>query len=506
MLAFVFARPNSVRFIPVQFRSPYTTVRQSYCCNTFQFSPAAWAVVFPEPRELADGFANRDRLYCGDLADYLEVHYSECEDGLSRMQASIPYLPECNVSVKRIVILGGGFAGLWSAVGAARKLDELGVGPDAVEVTLVNRDAFHAIRVRNYEADLTSVRLPLDSALGPIGVNRVEGEVGEIDVASQAISVRTAMGPQTLRYDRLVFALGSQLVRPNVAGLAEFAFDVDTYAAAERLNAHIRSLPCRPDSPGRMTVVVVGAGLTGIEAAAEMPGKLRTALQSANLTGPIRVILADHQSQVGSDMGEHARPVIEEALKSLAVEVRLGIEVVAVDPHGVKLATGEEIPAETVVWCAGMRANPLTRFFPTEHDRFWRIPVDEFMRVTGIVNVFAVGDVASAMMDDQHASVMSCQHARPMGRFAGHNVVADLFGLPMLPLRIDWYVTVLDLGPWGAVYTEGWDRRVVAQGAVAKRTKQTINCQRIYPPSSGNRSEILAAAEPVIQRPPSREK
>jgi NADH dehydrogenase len=66
------------------------------------------------------------------------------------------------MSAKQIVVLGGGFAGLWSAVGAARKLDELGYGPDAAEVTLVNRAAFHNIRVRNYEADLSAVRVPLD--------------------------------------------------------------------------------------------------------------------------------------------------------------------------------------------------------------------------------------------------------------------------------------------------------------------------------------------------------
>jgi NADH dehydrogenase len=61
---------------------------------------------------------------------------------------------------------------------------------------------------------------------------------------------------------------------------------------------------------------------------------------------------------------------------------------------------------------------------------------------------------------------------------------------------------VLDLGSWGALYTEGWDRHVVARGADAKRTKQTINCQRIYPPRSGNLAEILAAAAPVVQSPP----
>ena len=111
----------------------------------------------------------------------------------------------------------------------------------------------------------------------------------------------------------------------------------------------------------------------------------------------------------------------------------MGIEVVSISPAGMTLKSGEEIPAATVVWCAGMRANPLTRLFPVERDRFGRLPVDEFMRVRGMANVFAAGDVAWAMMDERHASVMSCQHGRPMGRFAGHNVVCDLFGLTDAP-------------------------------------------------------------------------
>ena len=89
-----------------------------------------------------------------------------------------------------------------------------------------------------------------------------------------------------------------------------------------------------------------------------------------------------------------------------------------------------------------------------------------------------------------------------MGRFAGHNVVCDLLNLPMLSLRIDWYTTILDLGQWGSVYTEGWDRHVVARGETAKRTKQLINCHRIYPPLTRNRREILDAAAPVVQSPP----
>ena len=406
------------------------------------------------------------------------------------------------MDAKRILVLGGGFAGLWSAVGAVRKLDDLGVASDAAHVTLVNRDPFHNIRVRNYEADLTRARIPLDDVLGPIGVSRVEGEVTDIDLNEQIVTVTTTSGEQSLAYDRLVLALGSQLLQPNIPGLAEYAFDVDTYKGAIRLNTHLQSLPSQPHSPGRLTVVVVGGGLTGIEVATEMPGRLKAALAQANESKPIRVILADHQPRVGSNMGESARPVIEQALAALGIETLPAIEIVAIAPDGITLGSGEMIATSTVVWCAGMRANPLTRLLSVETDRFGRIAVDEFMRVRGVANVFAAGDVAWAMIDDDHTSVMSCQHSRPMGRYAGHNVVADLFGLPMLPLRIESYVTILDLGPWGAVYTEGWDRRVVAQGGAAKRTKQLINGQRIYPPLTGDRAEILGAAEPVVQKAP----
>ena len=149
------------------------------------------------------------------------------------------------------------------------------------------------------------------------------------------------------------------------------------------------------------------------------------------------------------------------------------------------LSTGEVVPAATVVWCAGMKASPLTAQLPVERDRLGRLPVDDYLRVRGVPDVFAAGDVAAAQMDDEHLSVMSCQHGRPMGRYAGYNVISDLLGEPMLALRIPWYVTVLDLGPTGAVYTEGWDRQVVATGAVAKATKTMINTERIYPPRRG---------------------
>jgi NADH:ubiquinone reductase (H+-translocating) len=398
----------------------------------------------------------------------------------------------------RIIVLGAGFAGLWAAIGAARKFDEAGVERRAApEILVVDRNPYHNIRVRNYEVDLSDVAIPLAELLEPIGVHHVIGEVQGIDPLKREVAVATKADREVLSYDRLVLTLGSELVRPPVPGLAAHGFDVDTYAAAVRLNAHLAALGELAESPGRSTVVVVGAGFTGIEVAAEMPSKLKDA---RIVDG--RVVLVDSNPVLGRTIGDEARPVITEALSMLGVETRLGVKIVSVNATGITLSSGEFIHARTVVWCAGMAASPIAAELAGEHDRYGRVLVDQFMRATSLTNVFAAGDAAAFMLDGAHHTVMSCQFARPMGRFAGHNVAADLLGLPMLPLDIDWYVTVLDLGGWGALYTQGWDRHVYAAGPAAKLTKQTINHHRIYPPRSGRRADLFAAAAPAVQAPP----
>lgn len=397
------------------------------------------------------------------------------------------------------MILGAGFAGLWAAAGAARKLDELGIGPDRVELLVIDQGAFHCIRVRNYEPDLTGARVPLAGVLDPIGVKHRAARVTAIDLGRRVVTCAGDGGDAEVFYDRLVFALGSKLVLPGIPGLSEHGFAVDTYGQAARLQAHLAALPARPPSAARATVLVVGAGFTGIETAAEMPARLRALFPGPGQ--PPRTILADHGPRIGAGMGADAARVIDQALLELGIETRPGVAVAAVDAHGATLSDTERIPAETVIWCGGMRAHDLAASFPVPLDPLGRLPVEPTLRIRGRTE-FAAGDAAVLPIDGVHASVMSCQHARPMGRFAGHNVVCDLLGLPLLPLSIGWYATVLDLGPWGAVQTEGWDRRLAASGPAAKRTKQAINRVRIYPPASGRRRDILDAAAPTVQQPP----
>jgi len=405
--------------------------------------------------------------------------------------------------MKRILIIGGGFAGLWSALGAARKIDEQNRGSE-VEVVLVNPTANHSIRVRNYEENLADTLVPLADVLDPAGVLWIKGEVTDIDPAAKRVTVIAEGSSKSVSYDKLVLASGSQLAYPPIPGLTEYAFDVDTYAGAKRLERHLDKVAASTEA-GSLTAVVIGAGLTGIEIAAELPSRLRNiaARHGGTLVGgpQVRVILADRTPEIAAAMGG-AQPVIVGALTELGVELVPGMNLQAVDNNGLTLADGTRIEASTIIWCGGMRANPLTRCIPVERDALGRVPVNPYMQVEGIHDIFAAGDVARAVFEGKHASVMSCQHGRPMGRFAGHNVVCDLLGLPMLPLDIDWYTTILDLGPWGAVYTEGWDRKLAAQGQRAKKVKEVINRQRIYPPRTRDRAALFDAAAPSIQAPP----
>jgi NADH:ubiquinone reductase (H+-translocating) len=395
---------------------------------------------------------------------------------------------------QRILIIGAGFAGMWSALAAARVLDLAGRTDGSVEIALIAPEPVLHLRPRFYEIGAGEMKAPLDEIFNEVGVRYIQGHVEQIRTGANEVSIVGPDGtPFTVSYDRLVLAAGSRLFRPELPGLRQHCFSVDQLDEAAALENHIKRLADLPDTPARNTIVVAGGGFTGIETAAEMPARLRASLGD---TTDVKVIILEQADAIGPDLGPGPRPVIEQALTELGVTWRINTAVTAIDPGGLSLSTGEYIASKTVIWTAGARASILTAQIPADQDRFGRLLVDRDLHVIGVDNVFATGDVACAVTDDRgNHAMMSCQHAMNLGRFAGHNVAADLLGLPTLPYSQPRYVTCLDLGPWGAVYTEGWDRQVKLVGAEAKALKHKINTQRIYPPRA-DRAEALAAADP----------
>jgi NADH dehydrogenase len=394
----------------------------------------------------------------------------------------------------RLVIIGAGFAGMYAALSAARLRDIQGASPEELEIALVAPEPTLVVRPRLYEPRPETLTAPLQDVLKAIDVVYVQGSAETIDTQSRVVEIVAAKGAKKrLSYDRLVVATGSRLFRPNVPGLAEHGFSVDQLDDAIALDRHLHSLADRPAKNGRDTVVVAGSGFTGIEAATEMPARLRAILGK---DAKPRVIIVDRNSAIAPDMGAGPRPVIEDALRKLGVETRLGAGVAALDKSGVTLSDGERIESETVIWAAGFRAAPLTAQIPAERDNLGRLLVDRDLRVPRVAGVFATGDAARAASDDLgNYALMSCQHATRMGALAGNNAAAELLGVPTKPYHQKGYATCLDLGEAGAIFTRGWDRKLEMVGAGAKKTKQEINTVWIYPPRA-ERAAALASADP----------
>jgi NADH dehydrogenase len=395
---------------------------------------------------------------------------------------------------QRIVIVGAGFAGMYAALSAARLRDIAGVAADQLEIVLIAPEPMLVVRPRLYEPNPESLTAPLGGLLKAIDVRYEQGSVESVDTKVRSIVSVDANGDRKVTtYDRLVIATGSRLFRPPVPGLEEHSFSVDDLYEAIALDRHLHRLAERPASKARNTVVVAGGGFTGIEAATEMPIRLRQVLGE---NAEVRVVLVERNNSVAPDMGPGPRPIIESALRDLGIETRVGAGVVSLDRSGVMLDSGERIESETIVWAAGIRAAPLTQQIPAERDNFGRLLVDAVLRVPSVAGVFATGDAAKAASDDiGNYALMSCQHATRMGAFAGNNAAAELLRLPPLPYHQKAYTTCLDLGEAGAIFTRGWDRKVELVGDDAKKMKHDINTVWIYPPIA-ERAAALASADP----------
>ncbi|MFW0973935.1 NAD(P)/FAD-dependent oxidoreductase [Leclercia pneumoniae] len=396
---------------------------------------------------------------------------------------------------KQLLIVGSGFAGMWAAVSAAR-VAELS-GSDDLQIAVLAPAAELRVRPRFYEENVAGLRAPLSDLYAELDVEFIAGHAERIDTAEKTVWYRAQDGGMSLRnYDRVILATGSQIRRPAISGLAEYAFDIDQMESAQIFEKHLDELVNQPASLARNTVVVCGGGFTGIELATELPARLRARFGDDTQT---RVIVVERGDKIGGRFSEALSQVIAEASIGLGVEWRVNSEVESIDATGVTLKGGELIESSTVVWTAGVEAHPLTQQIRAERDAQGRLRVNDLLQIPVLPDVYATGDTAHAKTDELgNTALMTCQHAIQLGKFAGHNAAASLLNATPHPYRQVNYVTCLDLGGWGAVYTEGWEQAVKSVREEAKKIKIAITNELIYPPAA-NRAIAFAAGDPLAK-------
>jgi NADH dehydrogenase len=355
----------------------------------------------------------------------------------------------------RVLILGGGFAGL----GAGQKLAEV----DA-DVVLFDQHDYHTFQPLLYQVatDLlepTTVGSPLRGLFNKQENARVhQAAVTRVNLDARTVEFAEA---KPAEYDYLVLGLGAEVNFFGTEGAPEHAFPMYTLADAMRLREHVLERWGAADlddglvEDGALNVVVVGGGPTGVESAGAI-AELYRHLFVKDYPGlpqeQARIILVEASPQLFSMFKEKLRDYTAKTLEERGVELVLGQHVTSVAPTRVTLSSGEEIKAHTLVWGAGLQASPLAASLGLELQRGNRVPVEPDLSIPGHPEAFAVGDVAwitepeTGEVLPQLGSV-----ALQSGEWAGENIARLIRGEPTKPFEYTDKGTMATIGPGAAV-------------------------------------------------------
>jgi NADH dehydrogenase len=361
----------------------------------------------------------------------------------------------------RIVIIGAGFAGLEVA-------SELGNTP--ARVTVIDRQNAHVFIPLLYQV-ATAALSPSDIAL-PIrqtlkryrNIDVMLGTVNGIDTGQQSVLVDGKSVP----YDTLVVATGSG---QSYFGKDEWAHHApglkslqDARSIREKILTAFEKAEVTNDEEERrrlMTFVVVGGGPTGVEMAGAISELARRTLKDEFRyiqTATVRIVLLEAGDQVLSAFPQPLARKAQEQLERLGVEVRTGCRVSDVNGRGV-VACGETIPAATVVWGAGVAASPAATWLGVEPGRGGTVPVDQNLRVSGLKEVYVLGDTALCSGKDGKPLPQLAQVARQQGKYLGRALRRRLTGRPWPgPFRFRHYGDMATVGRHAAVADFGWWR------------------------------------------------
>ncbi|WP_086831919.1 NAD(P)/FAD-dependent oxidoreductase [Streptomyces sp. NRRL B-24572] len=392
----------------------------------------------------------------------------------------------------RIVVLGAGYAGAYTAGTLARRLS-----PADTEITVVNAEPDFVQRLRLHQlAAGQEIEAPkLTDVFAGTGIRLRLARVTAVDPERQVVAVADADGGGEIGYDTLLYALGSHGADHGLPGVAEHAFDVASRPSALRLRERLDGLSGRGEGG---SVLVVGDGLTGIETATEI-AESRPGLSVALVA----------RGELGARLSAGARGHLRRACDRLGVTVLEYTEVEAVEAARVLCADGTALASDATVWTAGFAVGPIAAA-GLEVTEDGRIIVDRTMRSVSHPNVYAVGDSAHAVGDNGRPLPMSCASAGYTGMQATAAIVGRLTGRKVPNTKLEYPGNHISLGRRDGILQmvddEGLAKPKYVGGRKAARIKAGILKMSLWAnshPTFGlpKRKHRLAAAAPVPVAP-----
>jgi len=378
---------------------------------------------------------------------------------------------------KKVLIIGGGFGGLFTALDLAANAD----------VTLVSDTDHFCFRPLLYEylsGEVEAWHIAPDyKELFSAEINFVRGAVDAVDFENQTVKVSTRQ--DSFDYNALVLAVGGVTNFWNVVGAEDFALPFRDIADADELrNQMTRALDkvsptlAPQDAREKLTFAVVGGGASGVELATKMSDLLTDAFRRRGLKGEPHVSLLEMSNQIVPGMGEDIRSYVEKTLLDKHIDVHLQTEVLEVKPHGIICEhNGKQTEIETVatVWTAGVKVNPLVEKLNLAKDKDGLILVNQTLQVKDFDNVFALGDIAKV---EEVAPILAgtAQLANQESALAARNIRAFFDGKDLKTKPFEELGEALSLGTHNAAVLVAGN---VIGGALARDARFALYTSRL---------------------------
>ena len=406
---------------------------------------------------------------------YLELC---CKAQRTKQKEQISVVLSPQMSQPKIVILGGGFAGLFTALEVAGSAD----------VTLVSDEDHFLFTPMLYEYLSGEVEAwhiaPQYSELLDDNVRCIlNSSATAVDLNSQTVTLDDSREP--LNYDVLVLATGGVSNYAGVEGAKEYSLPFRKLAHADNLRARMVAALDRipPDMPPQdvrreVTFVVVGAGASGCELSTKMADLLKDAFQRRALHGAPRVLVVEMGDRVVPGMGDQIREFVEEALRESDVEAHTLTRVVKVTPDEVTLehqGQRETLKTAGVVWVGGVRMSPIVEQLDVEKDRRGVLIVERTFQLPQHNNVFALGDIA-VYPDVAPTLAGTAQLAFQEAKLAGDNIKAFLEGKQLRTKHFEELGEALSLGTERAAVLTGGK---AFGGALARQARFALYTSRL---------------------------
>ncbi|MDP2661394.1 MAG: NAD(P)/FAD-dependent oxidoreductase [Dehalococcoidia bacterium] len=359
----------------------------------------------------------------------------------------------------RVLVLGGGFAGIAAAAGLVKAL-----GRDAgIEVILISRHNYFLFIPMLHEAATGAVEprhvaQPIRRAFRGRGLSFQKGEVQSIDL--EARLAHTDHGPQ--RFDHLVLAMGSETNFFGLDAARPHVFELKDISDARALHCHILEMfelaYLQEDPEARkpyLTFVVAGAGPTGVELVAEIHDFVHhTVLRNFPVLSmdDVEISLVEMADRVLPGLDERLSSVALRKLKTKRINLLLGARISHITDQGLELNGERETPTRTLVWTAGVKASPVLEGLPVERDRMGRVVVDQYLQVPGQPGVYVVGDSASCLDPaTKKPFPPTAQVAIRQGAHVARNIAAAIRGGQPRPFEHVSWAGLVSLGSNAAI-------------------------------------------------------